>query len=102
MNVQELKPFECVRLTEGTGDSVMHVIKGKENEIFVTRDNEVKRIKPDASNEDNQFVYNHFSKENGEKADTLAVIKEIRTTSHDWYSLLMCELIFKGLNNEEA
>lgn len=102
MNVQELKPFECVRLTEGTGDSVMHVIKGKNDEIFVTRDEEVKRIKPDSSNEDNQFVYNHFSKENGEKTDTLEVIKKIRTTSHDWYSLLMCELIFKGLNNEEA
>jgi hypothetical protein len=101
MNVQDLKPFECVRLTEGTGDSVMHVVKGKNDEIFVTRDTEVKRIKPDSSNKDNQWVYDHFSKENGEKADTLTVIKGIRTSSHDWYSLLMCELIFKGLNNEE-
>ena len=101
MNVQDLKPFECVRLTEGTGGCSMHVIKGKEDEIFITRDTEVKRVKPDPSNENNQYVYEHFSKISGEKADTMTVIKGIRVTSHDWYSLLMCELIFKGLNNEE-
>jgi hypothetical protein len=101
MNVQDLKPFECVRLTEGTGGSSMHVIKGKEDEIFITRDTEVKRVKPDPSNENNQYVYEHFSKISGEKADTKTVITGIRTTSHDWYSLLMCELIYKGLNHEE-
>jgi hypothetical protein len=99
MNVQELKPFESIRLTEGTGGDIMHVIKG-ENELFVTRNTEVKKLAP-SKDENNQWVFEHFSKENGEKSDTLAVITNIRTTSHDWYSLLLCELIYKGLNHEK-
>lgn len=101
MNVQELRPFECIRLIEGTGGSKMHVIKGDDDEIFITCDMKVSRLNSHESNENNQFAYNHFSKENGEKADTLKVITEIRTSSHDWYDLLLCELIYKGLNNEE-
>ena len=101
MNVQDLKPFECIQLTEGTGGSKMHVIKGNNDEVFVTCDTKVNRLNSDESDKNRQLAYNHFSKENGEKADTLKVITEIRTTSHDWYALLLCELIYKGLNNEE-
>lgn len=101
MNVTELRPFECIRLTEGTGDSTMHVIKGEKDEIFVTCDTKVNRLNSHESNENNQYVYNHFSKENGEKADTLKVITAIRTTSHDWYALLLCEMIYRGLNHEK-
>ena len=101
VNVVDLKPFECVRLTEGTGNSVMHVIKGKDDEIFVTCDLKVNRLNSHETNENNQYVYNHFSKEKGEKADTMSVITGIRVNSHDWYALLLCELIYKGLNHEE-
>ena len=99
MNVQELKPFESIRLTEGTGGDTMHVIRG-ENELFVTRNTEVKRLAP-SKDENNQLVFDHFSKENGEKSDTLAIITNIRTTSHDWYSLLLCEMIFNKLKENE-
>lgn len=101
MNVQDLKPFECIQLTEGTGGSKMHVIKGEKDEIFVTCDTKVNRLNPNESDKNNQLAYNHFSKENGEKADTLKVIANIRTTSHDWWSLLLCEMIYNDMNNEE-
>ena len=71
MNVQELKPFECIQLTEGTGGSKMHVIKGDNDEIFITCDTKVNRLNSHESNENNQYVYNHFSKENGGKRNCL-------------------------------
>ena len=82
MNVQELQPFESIRLLEGTGNDTMHVIKGENNKLYVTRNNEVKELAP-SKNEINQSIYEHFSKENGEKTDTLKVITNIRTASHD-------------------
>lgn len=101
MNVQDLKPFECVRLTEGTGGSKMHVIKGKGKEIYVTCDDKVKRLDPDPSDENEKYVYNNFLNSNGEKTDTITVIKDIRISSHDWWSLLLCEMIYNDMNNEE-
>ena len=100
MNVQELKPFESIRLTEGTGGDIMHVIKGENDKLFVTRNTEIKELAP-SKNDINQRIFEHFSKEKGEKADTLAVITNIRTTSHDWYSLLLCEMIFDKLKENE-
>lgn len=96
MNVQELQPFESIRLTEGTGNDTMHVIKGENNKLYVTRNNEIKELAP-SKDEFTQYTYEHFSKENGEKADTLKVITNIRTISHDWYGLLLCEMIFNKL-----
>ena len=96
MNVQELQPFESIRLLEGTGNDTMHVIKGENNKLYVTRNNEVKELAP-SKNGINQSIYEHFSKANGAKANTLKVITNIRTTSHDWYGLLLCEMIFDKL-----
>ena len=97
MNVQELQPFESIRLTEGTGNDTMHVIKGENKKLYITRNDEVKELAP-SKNGINQSIYEHFSKISGVKADTLQVITNIRTTSHDWYSLLLCEMIFNKLH----
>jgi hypothetical protein len=99
MLVSDLKPFECVQLVEGTGDSIMHVIKGQNEEIFVTRDNDIRRLSANESNETNQWVYNQFSKEKGIKDNTLDVVEKIQKTSRDWYVMLLCEIIIKGIKS---
>ena len=102
MNVQDLKPFECVQLVEGTGGCVMHVIKGQDDEIFVTRDNDMRRLSANESNETNQWVYNQFSKTKGIKDNTLDVVEKIQKTSRDWYVLLLCEMLLKELSDAKG
>lgn len=93
MNVRDLKDGESIRLTEGCGDSTMHIIKAGET-LFVRQDTTIKRLNSTDKEETNQFAYQYFSNVEGESADTLSIIKEVRSTSHDWYTLLLCEMIF--------
>ena len=99
MLVSDLKPFECVQLVEGTGGSIMHVIKGQNEELFVTRDNDIRRLSANESNETNQWVYNQFLKDKGIKDNTLDVVEKIQKTSRDWYVMLLCEIIIKGIKS---
>ena len=99
MNVQELKTLESIKITEGTGGSKMHIIKG-EKKLYITRDEEMKDLSPDSEHEINRDIYQHFSKMDGEKANTREVLEDFRKTSHDWYSLLLCEMLMKELDEK--
>lgn len=100
MKVKDLQPFESIRLTEGTGGCNMHVINGGTGKIYVTRDLEIKEVNETDQAEANQFCWKHFNNEEGEKSNTLDVINYIRTHSHDWYSLLLCEVIYDGIHEK--
>ena len=102
MNVQELRPFECIRLTEGTGDSTMCVIKGNRfGRIYITQEESTGKCEllslDETSRGNNAYVYQHFSKATGEKYNTSEVIARIKNKSRDWYVLLLCECILDGL-----
>ena len=106
MNVQELRPFECIRLTEGTGDSTMCIIKGNvRNRIYVTQENTRKGVyeikDADETSKATEWFYKHFSKSEGEKYDTRQAIANISKNSRDWYTLLLCEEIQRGLEGRE-
>jgi len=92
-SVQDLKDGESIRIVSGCGDSTMHIIKAGET-LFVRQDTTIKCLNSTDKEETNQFAYQHFSNANGEPADTLDIIKEVRSTSHDRYTLLLCEMIF--------
>ena len=105
MNVQELRPFECIRLIEGTGDSTICVIKGDRfGRIYITQEEsngkcQIARL-DETSSGNNAYVYQHFSKSTGEKYNTLEVITRIKNKSRDWYVLLLCECVLEGLKKQ--
>lgn len=98
MNVQDLKTLESIKITEGTGGSLMHIIKHDKN-LYVTRDDEMKKLEPDSEHEINREIYQHFVKMDGEKANTREVLENFRKNSHDWYSLLLCEMLIRDLDD---
>ena len=98
MNVQKLNTLECIHLTDGAGDSLMHVIK-TEKKLYVTRDDEMKAIDANSEHEINREIYEHFANVDGEKVDTRKVLENFKKNSHDWYSLLLCDMLLNELNN---
>lgn len=98
MKSSELNVHQCMRITEGCGNSIMYVIKGNNNYVYVTQDTEIKRLAPN-EDPDQQFIYDHFAKNavGVPEDDVFKVIENIKKTSRDWYTLLLCEVILKEL-----
>lgn len=91
--VTELKPFQAIRLTSGTGESIMHIIVDKEDCLYITQEEEgkeatVKRVSPE--DKANEWVYTHFLKSSGVLVEDInPLIKRIKDSTHDWWSLML-------------
>lgn len=89
----ELKPFQAVRLTSGTGDSTMHIIVDADVCLYITqeeagKESSVKRISP--KDKENEWIYNHFLKSSGELVENInPLMQRIKNSTHDWWSLLL-------------
>ena len=99
MKVNELKPYESLRLTEGTGSSIMYVIKSNDDRLYITCDAEMKNVTPKG---EDAWMYDHFLTLSGEPSDTQEIINKMKETSKDWYTLLQCDVLLNELPNATA
>jgi hypothetical protein len=93
MELSELKPFQAIRLTSGTGDSTMHIIVDENSRLYITneeagKESTVKRLSSD--DEKNKRVYDYFLKSSGELVEDInPLIQRVKNSTHDWWSLML-------------
>lgn len=93
LKVSELKPFQAIRLTSGTGSSTMHIIVDADVCLYITQEEKgkeatVKRVSP--KDKENEWIYNHFVKSSGELVENInPLVQRIKDSTHDWWSLML-------------
>ena len=93
IKLSELKPFQAVRLTSGTGNSTMHIIVDEDSQLYITqeeagKESTVKRVS--SEDKENKWIYDHFLKSSGELVEDInPLVQRVKNSTHDWWSLML-------------